>query len=42
LWSNYGAYPSAKKGILQFGGNGEGGIRGVEEMCKDVLTAMNE
>ena len=37
VWSNYGAYPSEKKGILQFGGNGEGGIRGVYEMCMDKL-----
>jgi DNA sulfur modification protein DndB len=41
VWSKYGAYPSEKKGILQFGGNGEGGIRGVQAMCMDKLKEIN-
>jgi len=41
VWSNYGAYPSSKKGVLQFGGNGEGGIKGVYDMCMDMVSGVH-
>jgi DNA sulfur modification protein DndB len=36
-WSNYGAYPSEITGALQFGGNGEGGIKGIFDNCMETL-----
>jgi DNA sulfur modification protein DndB len=40
-WSDYGAYPSIQTGKFQFGGNGEGGITGVYNMCMDTLKGVH-
>lgn len=40
-WSEYGAYPSIQTGKFQFGGNGEGGIAGVYNMCMDTLKGVH-